>query len=119
MLEYYNPVKAKKLDMIVEITYMFGSGKAIVRMPVAQSHVGLSALVSSAIATSWACELDGDGNFQDIKLVGISYMDYDDDLDMLIVHLNDGNTVDVCGLDMAAYIVKIEIVEIGGRSNNG
>ena len=114
MLEYYNPAKAKKLDAIVEITYMFGSGKAIVRVPVAQGHVGLSALVSSAIASSWACELDGNGNFQDIKLVDISYMDYDDDLDMLIVHLDDGNTVDVYGLDTAAHIVKIEVVEIGG-----
>lgn len=93
---------------------MFGSGKAIVRVPVAQGRVGLSALVSSAIATSWTCELDGDGNFQDIKLAGIDRVDYDDDLDVLIVHLNDGNTVDVCGLDMAAYIVKIEIIEIGG-----
>ncbi|WP_440444630.1 hypothetical protein [Phascolarctobacterium sp.] len=113
MLKSYNPIKACGQHHIIEATYMIDAAQIIVRIPVGNENVGLNALENSAIIDSdWVCDLDGSGEFEDIKLIGVERLDYDAQLDELIVFLGNGKMVNIEGYNIRDYLVKVEIIKV-------
>ena len=113
MLKSYNPIKACGQHHIIEATYMIDAAQIIVRIPVGNENVGLNALENSAIIDSdWVCDLDGSGEFEDIKLIGVERLDYDAKLDELIVFLGNGKMVNIEGYNIRDYLVKVEIIKV-------
>ena len=113
MLKSYNPIKACGQHHIVEATYMIDAAQIIVRLPVGNENVGLGALGDSAIIGSdWVCDLDGSGEFENIKLIGVERLDYDANMDELIVFLSNGKMVNIDGYSIRDYLVKVEIIKV-------
>ncbi len=113
MLKSYNPIKACGLNHIVEATYMIDAAQIIVRLPVGNKNVGLGALGDSAIIGSdWVCDLDGSGEFENIKLIGVERLDYDAQWGELIVFLDNGKMVNIEGYNIRDYLVKVEIIKV-------
>nr|DAI79803.1 MAG TPA: hypothetical protein [Caudoviricetes sp.] len=113
MLKSYNPIKACGQHHSVEATYMIDTAQIIVRLPVGNEDVGLGALGNSAIIDSdRVCDLDGSGEFEDIKLIGVERLDYDAQLDELIGFLGNGKMVNIEGYNIRDYLVKVEIIKV-------
>lgn len=113
MLKSYNPIKACSQNHIVEATYMIDAAQIIVRIPAGNENVGLDALENSDIIDSgWVGDLDGSGEFEDIKLIGIERLDYDASMDELIVFLSNGKMVNIDGYNIRDYLVKVEIIKV-------
>lgn len=113
MLKSYNPIKACGQHHIVEATYMIDAAQIIVRIPAGNENVGLNALENSDIIDSdWVGDLDGSGEFEDIKLIGIERLDYDANMDELIVFLSNGKMVNIDGYNIRDYLVKVEIIKV-------
>lgn len=109
MLKNYNPEEMRGCTHTVEATYMFGEGKVIVRTPIESECAGADLLSLCVVDSDWVSELDGFGEFKDIKLEGIDKLDYDADLDMLTLTYNSGCQRDIDGSAVKDYLVKIEI----------
>lgn len=113
MLKSYNPIKACGQHHSVEATYMIDAAQIIVRLPVGNKDVGLDALENSAIIGSdWVCDLDGSGEFENIKLIGVERLDYDAQWGELIVFLDNGKMVNINGYNIRDYLVKVEIIKV-------
>lgn len=112
MLKSYDPEKVFGLTHIVESTYMFDNGKVIVRTPIESECAGADLLSTCVNDSDWVGDLDGFGEYENIKLEGIKRLEYDDDLDELEVYLSNGKIWYVDGDDISDYLVKIEIVNI-------
>lgn len=113
MLKSYNPIKACGQHHIVEATYMIDAAQIIVRIPAGNENVGLNALENSDIIDSdWVGDLDGSGEFEDIKLIGIERLDYDASMDELIVFLSNGKMANIDGHNIKDYLVKVEIIKV-------
>ncbi|WP_304110653.1 hypothetical protein [Phascolarctobacterium succinatutens] len=112
MLKSYDPEKAFGLTHIVESTYMFDNGKVVVRTPI-ESECAAGTLLSTCVDDSdWVGDLDGFGEYENIKLEGIKRLEYDDDEDELEVYLSNGKIWYIAGDDISDYLVKVEIVNI-------
>lgn len=112
MLKSYVPMKSCGLMHIVEATYMFGEGKAVVNMPIESECAGADLLNLCVCDSDWVSELDGFGEFSHIQLTDIKRLDYDDDMDELSVFLTNGEILTINGDDVRKYLVKIEIVSV-------
>ena len=116
MLKSYDPEKAFGLTHIVESTYMFDNGKVIVRTPIKSECAGADLLSicvnNSDWVADWVGDLDGFGEYENIKLEGIKHLEYDDDEDELGVYLSNGKIWYIGGDDISDYLVKVEIVNI-------
>lgn len=112
MLKSYDPEKAFGLTHIVESTYMFDDGKVVVRTPIESECAGADLLSTFVDDSDWVGDLDGFGEYENIKLEGIKRLEYDNDLDELEVYLSNGKIWYIDGDDISDYLVKIEIVNI-------
>lgn len=112
MLKSYDPEKACGLTHTVESTYMFDNGKVIVRTQIESECAGADLLNTCVNDSDWVVDLDGFGEYEDIKLDGIKRLEYDDDEDELEVYLSNGKIWYIGGDDISDYLVKVEIVNI-------
>lgn len=111
MLKSYDPEKAFGLTHIVESTYMFDDGKVVVRTPI-EGECGADLLSTFADDSDWVDDLDGFGEYENIKLEGIKRLEYDNELDELNVYLSNGKIWYIDGDDISDYLVKVEIANI-------
>lgn len=112
MLKSYDPEKAFGLTHIVESTYMFDNGKVVVRTPIESECAGADLSSTFVDDSDWVGDLDGFGEYENIKLEGIKRLEYDDDEDELNVYLSNGKIWYIDGDDISDYLVKVEIVNI-------
>ena len=113
MLKSYNPIKACGQHHIVEATYMIDAAQIIVRIPAGNENVGLNALENSDIIDSdWVGDLSDSGKSEDVKLIGVERLDYDANMDELIVFLSNGKMVNIDGYNIRDYLVKVEIIKV-------
>lgn len=113
MLKSYNPIKACGQNHIVEATYMIDAAQIIVRIPAGNENVGLNALENSDIIDSdWVGDLNDSGKSEDVKLIGVERLDYDANMDELIVFLSNGKMVNIDGYNIRDYLVKVEIIKV-------
>lgn len=115
MLKSYDPEKAFGLTHIVESTYMFDDGKVVVRTPIESECAGADLLSTFVDDSDWVGDLDGFGEYENIKLEGIKRLEYDNNLDELEVCLSNGKIWYIDGDDISGYLVKIEIVNIENK----
>lgn len=112
MLKSYDPEKACGLTHIVENTYMFDNGKVIVRTPIESVCAGADLLSTFIDDSDWVVDLDGFGEYENIKLDGIKRLEYDDCEDELEVYLSNGKIWYIARDDISYYLVKVEIANI-------
>lgn len=116
MLKSYDPMKTCGLMHVVEATYMFGEGKAVVSTPIESECAGADLLNLCVGDSDWVSELDDFGEFESIQLTNIKRLGYDDDTDELSVFLTNGEILTIIGDDVRKYLVKVEIVSVSDES---
>lgn len=117
MLKSYDPMKDCGLMHVVEATYMFGEGKAVVSVPIESECAGADLLNLCVCDSDWVSELDGFGEFEHIQLTDIKRLEYNDDMDELSVFLVSGKIFAINGDDVRKHLVKVEIVSVNDESS--